>query len=132
MHVNKHLQMEMQPHIFVAGDIALIDEEKLVLSSASFRIVSVTYRRPSRLHLRATLWLLISCGSLKINPCAHMNQDRYQLLYLSANSMVTFSPPTLVVLSCLGIFIYNQLSFSGFIPALLKDAVEWLELVHMY
>lgn len=102
VHVNKHLQMEMQPHIFVAGDIALIDEEKLAQSAAlegdvvASNILRLIKDKPLRSYEPGPLPIAVSLGKFD------------------------------------GIFIYNQLSFSGFIPALLKDAVEWLELVHMY
>jgi len=105
--VNKHLQMEGTNNIYAAGDIADIpgEEEKLC---------------------QGALWEadIVAHNILK-SEAAHNT--------LKSANLKTYSPSCLPMLISLGkydcIFTYRGYTFSGFIPALMKEFVEWKEML---
>jgi NADH dehydrogenase FAD-containing subunit len=105
---NKFLQMEGYWNIFVLGDLADIQEEKLAQSAEIHgRIVA------NNIHKLATP-SVVSSGNTK--------------------GFSTYSPsnyrPILVSLGkCTGIFCMGSFTWCGYLPALLKEAVEWKTMV---
>ena len=96
MLVNSSLQSTLGPHIFCCGDVMSFEEEKLAQSAKRSATITIT----------------------------NILQSAHNRLPLAEYS----SPPLPVVIS-LGkhdaIFTWRGFSFGGFLPALIKEAVEW-------
>jgi len=110
--VNQHLQMTGKDNVFVCGDVADIQEEKLAQSAEVMGAVVVDN--------------LVKIADAQ--ESAVCEQGGAQL-----STYVSATRPVLVSLGQYdGIFVYKNWVFSGFIPALLKEAVEWKTMVRYW
>jgi len=102
--VNKHLQLTGFTNIFVAGDLTDIPEEEEKLCQTAFNEIKV-----------------IICN---INNAEH------------GKSLQEYHPAPCPMLISLGkydgILTYRSWAFTGFIPAVMKEFVEWKEMVHYW
>jgi NADH dehydrogenase FAD-containing subunit len=102
LRVNRHLHLHDHPHIFVAGDLAAIDEEKLAQSAE--RQAEVVIKNIVRQEFTAK----------ENGLCVYKSVDRPMLISLGKYD---------------GLLIYKGWTLSGFIPALMKEFVEWKVMV---
>eukprot|EP01103_Thecamoeba_quadrilineata_P004123 TRINITY_DN1384_c0_g1_i1.p1 TRINITY_DN1384_c0_g1~~TRINITY_DN1384_c0_g1_i1.p1 ORF type:complete len:392 (-),score=50.50 TRINITY_DN1384_c0_g1_i1:130-1305(-) len=97
VHVDDHLRLQGHNNIFAAGDITAIEQEKLA-QTASFEADVVASN------------ILRTEQGLPL--CVYAPSDRPMLVSLGKFD---------------GIFAYKSYSLCGFLPALMKEVVEWKE-----
>lgn len=102
VNVNPHLQVEGCDNVFSAGDLVSVLEEKLAQSAEA---------------------------------AGHVIADNI-ILHSRGASLKTYTPTDWPMLISLGkldcVLIWKSFSITGFIPALLKEFVEWKELIRYY
>ena len=94
--VNKYLQLKTQNNIFVAGDVASIKEEKLAQNAEMAADVVVKN--------------LLILSKNENGYEEYKTKPRAKLISLGKID---------------GVFVMENLSFGGFIPAIMKEFVEW-------
>jgi len=94
--VNEFLQLKANKHIFVAGDIASLKEEKLAQNAEKSAKIAVK------------------------NLCIHASQSKNLIKY-----DITTRPKLISLGKYAGIFVYKSIYFGGILPALMKEFVEF-------
>eukprot|EP01094_Clydonella_sp_ATCC50884_P014982 TRINITY_DN25561_c0_g1_i1.p1 TRINITY_DN25561_c0_g1~~TRINITY_DN25561_c0_g1_i1.p1 ORF type:complete len:395 (+),score=147.63 TRINITY_DN25561_c0_g1_i1:70-1254(+) len=103
--VNEYLQLEGHPNVFVAGDVSAVKEEKLAQAARLAAKVTVSNVRAYMANLK----------------------DGHK------HPMQAYEPESLPMIISLGkydaVLVWGETVFCGIVPALMKEAVEWLVMV---
>jgi len=123
--VNEYLQLEGFPHIFVAGDVASLREEKLAQNAES-EALTVVHNI-----------LLYAKHQAEENKLSNPNDEPRSPKFNRQNSnpieLRTYTPKSRIKIISLGkydgITLYKNFAFTGFIPAIMKEFVEFKVMV---
>jgi len=96
--VNKYMQVDSFPNIFVAGDVASIEEEKLAQNAEKHARVVVANILNNEKGVDRTKW------------ATYTSKPRMMLISLGKYD---------------GIFVFKNITLTGFIPGVMKEFVEW-------